>query len=253
MTDVNTKKKSVKYVSVKSQLLGLPKKSSSKKKKHYDSDSDSDESLSLKYSNKNMLDSTISFKNDDSDDDSESYDVKQKPTYRKEKSATVNTNKDGSIRLADTPQREQNPTAKLLNADEVKQKLKNFTLVTQNKIKDLDVGTFIRYVEVLEDGTYKYKPGGAIKVNKAPEYLVLISNNKSWSVQLSKHVVFVERFEDVRKDLEHENKKLKKQIETLKKSNLELHTRLSELESQIKSKSKSKTIQVVKQKRASNQ
>ena len=213
MQNDQNNEKTVKYITIKKQPKSVNHTKSTKSSKslkitNFD---ESDEDISLKFSDKKLIDTSVTF-NDDTDSNGESDD-----RYDKEK-----TNKDGSIRLQYTEPKPPNPSSILTSANEIKEKLQNFSMVNRDKIKDLPVGTFIRYVEVLTDGTYRYKPGGAIKVNKAPEYLVLISNNKSWSVQLAKHIIFSERFQDVRNALEKENEKLKRQVGTLRKTIIEL-------------------------------
>lgn len=135
---------------------------------------------------------------------------------------TNNTNKYQSTRLNYDDAKPEDPATIFEDADDIKKKLRFYKQVDEDLVVKLPLGTNIKYVEVLDDGSYKYKPGGSIIVNEAPEYLVLAGNRKTWSVQLANHVVFVEQFDLVRKNYETKIKKLRSQIEMLKQVNNKL-------------------------------
>lgn len=133
----------------------------------------------------------------------------------------VNTNakKTDLTRLTDATKKPPNPAAIYASREEFEEKLKYYRRVESDKIIDLPLGTRVKYVEVLNNGTFKCKQGGVIIVNKAPTYLVLAQNRNSWSVQLSSHIIFVERFEEVRKNYEAHIKKLTTDIDAMTEMN----------------------------------
>lgn len=112
-----------------------------------------------------------------------------------------------------------NPKASYISAEDIKDKLKFYNRVKAADIPNIKIGAMIKYIQVLDDGTYKYRPGGILIVNKAPDYLVLTAKRKSWSVQLDTHIIFSENFGEVRKNYEQRIKNLTNEIEQLKKSN----------------------------------
>jgi hypothetical protein len=133
-------------------------------------------------------------------------------------------------RLADSEKRRpDDPSTIYADATEIREKLKNYNRIQSKDVINIPLGTRIKYVEVMPDGKYKYKPGGNIIVNKAPEYLVLTSNRKSWSVQLATHIIFVEHFETVRKEFETKIKTLTEELKNKQKVNENLMNRISYL------------------------
>jgi hypothetical protein len=113
--------------------------------------------------------------------------------------------------------------------------------VPVDKLEDLALGTRIKYVEVIEtimpDGnitkSFKLKPGGVIIVNGG-EYLVLAGGNrKTWSVQLSKHIIFLERFEQVRAEYEKRIKEYEKNKKIMMESNKNLKNENSMLKKRL--------------------
>lgn len=120
-----------------------------------------------------------------------------------------------TIRLSETGWKPK--TSESTSPEELKQKLINYKRVDPDKVKDIPLGTHVKYVEVIDTGKFKYKPGGFITFNQAPTYLILVENGKSWSVQLSNHIIFVEQFHYVRKEYEDKIAALEKQVESLKK------------------------------------
>lgn len=133
-------------------------------------------------------------------------------------------------RLADSEKRRpDDPSTIYADAAEIREKLKNYNRIQSKDVINIPLGTRIKYVEVMPDGKYKYKPGGNIIVNKAPEYLVLTSNRKSWSVQLATHIIFVEHFEAIRKEFEKKIKELTEELKTKQDVNENLKNRNSYL------------------------
>ena len=70
-----------------------------------------------------------------------------------------------------------------------KQKLEGFIQIHAENYEDIETGLWIKYVS--NEG--KYRSGGILKVNKAPDYFVLKSpyNNLTWSVNLQKNSCFI--------------------------------------------------------------
>jgi hypothetical protein len=187
--------KTIKYVTLKQNKNSEPTTINKKKTKKTSSVVLDESDDSLRLSTINMIDTDIKFNSDDSE-------------------------------IEDVPNIESSPSL-LVSADEVKEKLKNFEMINRDKIKDIAIGSFIRYVEVLNNGMFKIKLGGILKINN-PAYLILMSNNKSWSVQLNKHIIFVENNSRVRKELELEIKKLRKRVSDLEASNVNLREKLDQ-------------------------
>jgi hypothetical protein len=86
--------------------------------------------------------------------------------------------------------KEDKSASDMLTADEIKDRLQNYERIYEEDMHNLKIDDKIRYFEVLEGGKFKYKPGGFLLVNKAPEYLVLVTSRGSWSVQLKNHIIF---------------------------------------------------------------
>ena len=79
----------------------------------------------------------------------------------------------------------------------IAEKLKGFIKIYPQHYEELHGGVWIKYLT--EDN--KYRSGGVLKVNRAPEYFILRSpyTNKSWSVSLEGKTIFM-RGEDGRLD-----------------------------------------------------
>ena len=77
----------------------------------------------------------------------------------------------------------------------VKQKLKGFIKIFPQHYEEIHGGVWIKY---LTDDN-KYRSGGVLKVNRAPEYFILRSpyTKKSWSVSLTGKTIYM-RGEDGR-------------------------------------------------------
>ncbi|VBB17556.1 hypothetical protein YASMINEVIRUS_18 [Yasminevirus sp. GU-2018] len=127
-----------------------------------------------------------------------------------------------NVKLADTDRKPPDPASIYTDPDELREKLRFYKRVESKQIADLPLGTRVKYIEVLKDKKFKYKPGGVIMVNKAPLYLVLAENRKSWSVQLDRHIIFAEQFELVRKSYEDRIKKLTEEVTKVTELNKKL-------------------------------
>ena len=92
--------------------------------------------------------------------------------------------------------------------ENVKEKLKGYTLVTAGKLKDIKAGDDIRYMT-----NNSFKSGGRIKANKYPEYIICMNvfKNISWCIQYRDPTlkVWVKKTEDRQKEKEKREKILK--------------------------------------------
>ena len=75
------------------------------------------------------------------------------------------------------------------NPELLEDKLKGFIMIYPQHYGEIACGSWIRYLT--EEG--KYRSGGVLKQNKAPDYFILKSpyNNKSWSVSLDKNTIYL--------------------------------------------------------------
>ncbi len=80
----------------------------------------------------------------------------------------------------------------LLSPEEIKKRINNYEQVSGDAVADIVPDTRVQYFEVMEDKSFKYKPGGVVIVNKYPDYMVLSNGRRNWSVQLINHVIFKE-------------------------------------------------------------
>lgn len=134
-------------------------------------------------------------------------------------------------KLSDDNYKRPNVTATdLLSTSDIKSRLKNFEKIKKNEIKNIKPYTRIQYFEVFADNKYRYKPGGSLLINKAPDYLVLTNGRKNWSVQLDSHIIFAEididlikkEYEDIiaqkNRDIEHLKELIREQKNKLNKN-----------------------------------
>ena len=77
----------------------------------------------------------------------------------------------------------------MLGEQDIRQRLINYKVVED--IKELVPGDQIVYFEKLDNGKYRYKPGGFIAINRSPDYLVVTNGRSKWSVQLDSHIILV--------------------------------------------------------------
>ena len=125
------------------------------------------------------------------------------------------------------------PAAILISPNEIKDKLIFYARMKSDDIPNIQLGLRIKYIEILEDGSYKYKPGGELIINKSPDYLVLAGNRKSWTVQLSKHIIFVEQIGQIRNNYEQKINDLAKENDDLKENNNKSNDKIKQLMSII--------------------
>lgn len=97
----------------------------------------------------------------------------------KYKSKYTNLRDDNYVRPKQTQQDIISADPKLLE-----ETLKGFIKIHPQHYDELEPGFWIRYIS--KEG--KYRSGGLLKVNKAPEYFIIKSpyQNKSWSINLTK-------------------------------------------------------------------
>ena len=71
----------------------------------------------------------------------------------------------------------------------LKKKLEGYMQLHPDNYEDVETGLWVKYVT--NEG--KYRCGGILKNNKAPDYFVLKSpyNNISWCVNLQKNIFFI--------------------------------------------------------------
>jgi len=75
------------------------------------------------------------------------------------------------------------------NVDEIKSRLNDCIQIHPDNFKDIDLGIWIKYIT--SEG--KYRSGGVLISNKAPEYFVLKNprNEITWSVNLDNCSIFM--------------------------------------------------------------
>tara|TARA_X000000950_G_scaffold278510_2_gene369617 strand:+ start:799 stop:1206 length:408 start_codon:yes stop_codon:yes gene_type:complete len=75
------------------------------------------------------------------------------------------------------------------DVNEIKTRLQGFVQIHEDNYKDIDIGIWVRYIS--DEG--KYRTGGILVHNKAPEYFVLKNPNNeiTWSVNLKKNIIFM--------------------------------------------------------------
>lgn len=93
-------------------------------------------------------------------------------------------------------------------------------------LKQVALGTHIRYFISMKDGTRKFRLGGILINSKGlPKYIVLSAKNKTWSVQTKNTIFFrqlsnneiIDIYQEQVDDLEFKIKSLKNLIVDLKK------------------------------------
>lgn len=105
-------------------------------------------------------------------EDSSSYNSSDQPyNSKKQNTLTLLTDQDSDDYTTD-------PTIIYSHTDELKDKLKFYKRVLSAELSSMPLGTRVKYVEVMADEKFKYKPGGVITVNKSPTYFVLAANKK---------------------------------------------------------------------------
>lgn len=85
---------------------------------------------------------------------------------------------------------------------DIKSKLEGYSQITRKELANVKPGDKIRYITNNE-----FRGGGAVKLNKFPDYIVLLNviNNVSWCMQIKADPtlqVFVKRTSEIAKDKE---------------------------------------------------
>ena len=90
----------------------------------------------------------------------------------------------------------------------IKQHLENYIQIKGKKLKDINLGTWIKYIT----NTGKFRTGGVLTVNSFPEYMVLKNPtlNKSWSVNLKTNNIYIKENLSDKKEEEREKNVLYK-------------------------------------------
>jgi hypothetical protein len=75
------------------------------------------------------------------------------------------------------------------NPEELNKKMEGYIQIYPENYKDIECGIWVKYLT--EDN--KYRSGGILKMNRAPDYFVLKNsfNNLSWTVNLEKNKIFI--------------------------------------------------------------
>ena len=75
------------------------------------------------------------------------------------------------------------------NPEELNKKMEGYIQIYPENYKDIECGVWVKYIT--EDK--KYRSGGILKMNRAPDYFVLKNsfNNISWTVNLDKNIIFI--------------------------------------------------------------
>ena len=91
---------------------------------------------------------------------------------------------DGYVRPKKTKQDEISENPEL-----IEEKLKGFIMIYPQHFKEIECGVWIKYITA----DNKYRSGGVLKINKAPDYFILKSpyNKKSWSVTLRDNTIYM--------------------------------------------------------------
>jgi len=75
------------------------------------------------------------------------------------------------------------------NPEELTKKMEGYIQIFPENYKDIECGIWVKYLT--EDN--KYRSGGILKLNRAPDYFVIKNsfNNVSWTVSLEKNKIFI--------------------------------------------------------------
>ena len=104
------------------------------------------------------------------------------PKYTRNRRLSRN---DGYVRPRETTQ--DRISSKI---DLMYKKLKTYIPVPVENYKDIPLGVDVKYIS--EEG--KYRDGGELVVNEAPDYFVLVRYKQSWSVNLKTNRIFMENY-----------------------------------------------------------
>lgn len=105
--------------------------------------------------------------------------------------------------------------------EQITDKLEDYIQIKKSNLKDVSIGTHLRYFTITKDGEKIYRPGGFLVNNTGlPKYIYLTNNKLKWPVQIKTSVFFKkmsvtevkEEYDDYIDQLEHKLKKYKKKI-----------------------------------------
>ena len=130
--------------------------------------------------------------------------------------------------------KKSDPAATYIPVEDIKEKLKFYKRVNSADIPKIHLGMRIKYIQIMDNGTYNFKPGGELIVNGAPDYIVLAGNRKTWSVQLATHIIFVEQLGLIRHNYEQKLKELTDQNNIMMDNTNKLNNKIQQLKAIIK-------------------
>lgn len=121
--------------------------------------------------------------------------------------------------------------ANLISYNELQEQLRDCEIIDDyEKLKKND---YLVYFEVVGD-MYKYRKGGNLLINKAPDYLVLVSGSHKWSVQLDTNTVYRRKeSRETRKAFEEEKNRLIALLEHMSAKNRKLVENNKKLEQMV--------------------
>ena len=97
--------------------------------------------------------------------------------------------------------------------EEISKKLEGYIQIHPDNFKDIECGIWIKYITHEK----KYRSGGILKLNKAPDYFIVENpyNKISWSVGCEKNFIFIKE-----NDTSNETNLTKKRLFELYKAGL---------------------------------
>lgn len=193
-------------------MLNINKKNNSENKH-------AQKSVTVDNSSENSIDSDYDVSSTGTDQQDNIKDVLSKKNN--------NAGRKQRIRLNDSTNKVYDPSIVIFTEDDVKEKLKFYDRIPFNDVKDLPLGVRIAYIEVLDNGTYKYKLGGTVIKNYWPLYVTISGGwNKSWCVQLDNHIIFREKYGHMEREYEKKIKVLNDVIKKRTESNIKLYEKI---------------------------
>lgn len=133
-----------------------------------------------------------------------------------------NNNWTSKLKNSNYDRPKQTYTDKLTD-DDILDKLDGYRQI--DDINKVQLGTHLRYFQLMSDGEKKFRMGGFLFKNDGiPDYVILNNNKSSWSVQIDTAIFFrklsqkeiVEEYENKIDELENKNKALKTLVKDLK-------------------------------------
>lgn len=147
----------------------------------------------------------------------------------------------------DDYKRPKNTFQDKLTKEDIAEKLKYYKKVED--IRDVKLGTHVRYFVVDDDDNASFRLGGILfKTDGYPDYVVLNNGRSTWSVQLDNAIFFqkqsfsdltdeiyeLEKTVDQLKSMIKDLKKDKKKLKQYEKDNEDLQDKNTKLENEIK-------------------